>query len=69
MKIQHDEIRQYKEAFEALCGHQISEQEAFDALYEQTELFRILDEIDRALPQKDVHIRPDEDTPFQGGIK
>lgn len=39
----------YKAALEACYGHEVSEQEAFNALLEQTELIRVLDEIDRSL--------------------
>ena len=39
----------YKVALEACYGHEVSEQEAFNALLEQTELIRVLDEIDRSL--------------------
>lgn len=42
-------IQTYKAALEACYGHEVSEQEAFNALLEQTELIRVLDEIDRAL--------------------
>ena len=42
-------IPTYKAALEACYGHEVSEQEAFNALLEQTELIRVLDEIDRAL--------------------
>lgn len=34
---------------EACYGHEVSEQEAFNALLEQTALIRVLDEIDRSL--------------------
>ena len=39
----------YKAALEACYGHEVSEQEAFNALLEQTELIRVHDEIDRSL--------------------
>lgn len=39
----------YKAALEVCYGHEVSEQEAFNALLEQTELIRVLDEIDRSL--------------------
>ncbi len=42
-------IQTYKAALEACYGHEVSEQEAFNALLEQTELIRVLDEIDRSL--------------------
>lgn len=59
----------YKEAMQAFCGHGVSEQEAFDALLEQTELIRLLDEIDRSLPAKDVHAVEDKATGLEGGGK
>ena len=59
----------FKESLEELCGHKVSEQEAFNALYDLSELLRVLDEIDRALPQKDVHVQSDEGVNLQGGAK
>ncbi|MDD6153105.1 MAG: hypothetical protein PUC11_04065 [Elusimicrobia bacterium] len=64
----HMSQQQYKEALEALCGREVSEQEAFDALIEQVELIRILDEIERALPAYDVHCVPNKEC-SQGGTK
>ena len=57
----------FKESLEELYGQTVSEQEAFNAQYDLAELLRVLDEVDRALPQKDVH--GEEDTNLQGGIK
>jgi len=59
----------FKESLEELYGHSVSEQEAFDAQYDLSELLKVLDEIDRALPHKDVHGLPDEDATLQGGVK
>ena len=42
----------YKETLERLCGCQISDEEAFDALNSQTELIVLLNEIDQELKQK-----------------
>lgn len=39
----------YKAALEACYGREVSTQEAFNALLEQTELIRVLDRIDRSL--------------------
>ena len=59
----------FKESLEELYGHSVSEQDSFDAQYDLSELLKVLDEIDRALPQKDVHGKPDEDARLQGGVK
>ena len=45
----------FKESLEELYGQSVSEQEAFNAQVDLAELLRVLDEIDRALPQQDVH--------------
>ena len=59
----------FKESLEELYGHSVSEQEAFNAQYDLSELLKVLDEIDRALPQQDVHTQPEEDATLQGGVK
>lgn len=58
----------FKESLEELYGQSVSEQEAFNAQVDLAELLRVLDEVDRALPQKDVH-GSDEDANLQGGVK
>ena len=67
----HNEQKQetFKESLEELYGQSVSEQEAFNAQVDLAELLRVLDEIDRALPQQDVHGKPDEDANLQGGVK
>lgn len=59
----------FKESLEELYGHSVSEQDAFNAQVDLAELLRVLDEVDRALPQQDVHGKPDEDAKLQGGVK
>ncbi len=59
----------FKESLEELYGQSVSEQEAFNAQVDLAELLRVLDEVDRTLPQQDVHTRPDEDAKLQGGAK
>ena len=59
----------FKESLEELYGHSVSEQEAFNAQVDLAELLRVLDEIDRALPQQDVHGKLEEDANLQGGVK
>lgn len=51
----------FKESLEELYGQPVSEQEAFAAQYDLAELLRVLDEVDRALPRKDVHGQPERD--------
>ena len=59
----------FKESLEELYGQNISEQEAFNAQYDLTELLKVLDEIDRTLPKKNKHGKLDEDAELQGGVK
>lgn len=59
----------FKESLEEIYGQSVSEQEAFNAQVDLAELLRVLDEVDRTLPQQDVHTRPDEDAKLQGGAK
>ncbi len=59
----------FKESLEELYGQSVSEQEAFNAQVDLAELLRVLDEVDRALPQQNVHTQPDEDAKLQGGVK
>ena len=59
----------FKESLEELYGQSVSEQEAFNAQYDLTELLKVLDEIDRTLPKKNKHGKLDEDAKLQGGVK
>lgn len=67
----HSEPKQlsFKESLEELYGQSVSEQEAFNAQVDLAELLRVLDEVDRALPQQDVHGKLEEDANLQGGVK
>lgn len=61
--------KSFKESLEELYGQSVSKQEAFNAQVDLAELLQVLDEIDRTLPQPDVHKQPDEDAKLQGGVK
>lgn len=57
----------FKESLEELYGHTLSEQEAFNAQYDLSELLKVLDEVDGELTGKRNNLS--QETNLQGGVK
>lgn len=57
----------FKESLEELYGQSISEQEAFNAQYDLSELLKVLDEVDGELTGKSNNLS--QETNLQGGVK
>lgn len=57
----------FKKVLEALCGQEVSDQEAFDAQYNLAELLQTLDEIEQTLSTTKLQTQHIEGVLPQGG--
>lgn len=57
----------FKKVLEALCGQEVSDQEAFDAQYNLAELLQTLDEIEQTLSTTKLQAQHIEGVLPQGG--